>query len=184
MGLLTREDEIVIAKRIQEGLKHMIQAISSCPTTIAEILVLADKVTREELRIDEIVDGFIEPEDETIIAVEEPSDEAIEVEDEEEEDVEDSEEDAEAVAAANLAKLKIDALERFAIIRELFIKIGKLMRSMVTEAYNTTSCRSRLPMSSRNSVFLPAGRCTLRHYAPFGGRSARPSAHYSGAMRY
>ena len=125
VGLLTREDEIVIAKRIEEGLKHMIQAISSCPTTIAEILVLVDKVTREELRIDEIVDGFIEPEDETIIAVEEPSDEAIEEEDDEEEDVEDSEEDAEAVAAANLAKLKIDALERFAIIRELFIKIGK-----------------------------------------------------------
>ncbi|MFZ1545738.1 MAG: RNA polymerase sigma factor RpoD [Candidatus Nitrotoga sp.] len=123
VGLLTREDEIVIAKRIEEGLKHMIQAISSCPTTIAEILVLVDKVTREELRIDEIVDGFIEPEDETIIALEEPSDEAMEEDDEE--DVEDSEEDAEAVAAANLAKLKIDALERFAIIRELFIKIGK-----------------------------------------------------------
>ena len=124
VGLLTREDEIVIAKRIEEGLKHMIQAISSCPTTIAEILVLVDKVTREELRIDEIVDGFIEPEDETIIAVDEPSDEAIEADDDEE-DLEDSEEDAEAVAAANLAKLKIDALERFAIIRELFIKIGK-----------------------------------------------------------
>ena len=42
--LLTREDEIVIAKRIEEGLKHMIQAISACPATIAEILALADKV--------------------------------------------------------------------------------------------------------------------------------------------
>lgn len=104
----------------------MIQAISSCPTTIAEILVLVDKVTREELRIDEIVDGFIESEDETMIAAEESSDEVMEdEEDEDEEDVDDSEEDAEAVAAANLAKLKIDALERFAIIRELFIKIGK-----------------------------------------------------------
>ena len=59
VGLLTREDEIVIAKRIEEGLKHMIQAISACPTTIAEILTLVDKVTRDELRIDEIVDGFI-----------------------------------------------------------------------------------------------------------------------------
>jgi len=124
VGLLTREDEIVIAKRIEEGLKHMIQAISSCPTTIAEILVLVDKVTREELRIDEIVDGFIESEDETMIAAEESSDEDME-EEGDEEDVEDNEEDAEAVAAANLAKLKIDALERFAIIRELFIKIGK-----------------------------------------------------------
>ena len=36
--LLTREGEIEIAKRIEDGLKHMIQAISACPTTIAEIL--------------------------------------------------------------------------------------------------------------------------------------------------
>src|SRR5712671_5744678 len=36
--LLTREGEIEIAKRIEDGLKHMIQAISACPTTIAEII--------------------------------------------------------------------------------------------------------------------------------------------------
>ena len=36
--LLTREGEIEIAKRIEDGLKHMIQAISACPTTIADIL--------------------------------------------------------------------------------------------------------------------------------------------------
>ena len=34
VGLLTREKEIEIAKRIEEGLKHMIQAISACPATI------------------------------------------------------------------------------------------------------------------------------------------------------
>ena len=32
--LLTREGEIEIAKRIEEGLRHMIQAISACPTTV------------------------------------------------------------------------------------------------------------------------------------------------------
>ena len=47
VDLLTREDEIEIAKRIEDGLKHMIQAISACPTTIAEILALADKVAQE-----------------------------------------------------------------------------------------------------------------------------------------
>jgi RNA polymerase primary sigma factor len=36
--LLTREGEIEIAKRIEDGLKHMVQAISACPTTIAEML--------------------------------------------------------------------------------------------------------------------------------------------------
>ncbi|MCU0259039.1 MAG: hypothetical protein MUF56_08450, partial [Solirubrobacteraceae bacterium] len=50
--LLTREGEIEIAKRIEEGLKQMIHAISALPTTIGEILDLSEKVKREEMRID------------------------------------------------------------------------------------------------------------------------------------
>ena len=57
--LLTREGEIEIAKRIEDGLKHMIQAISACPTTIAEILALADRIEKDEIRVDEVVDGEI-----------------------------------------------------------------------------------------------------------------------------
>src|SRR5688572_1931910 len=59
--LLTREGEIEIAKRIEEGLRHMIQAISACPTTIQDILDLAEKVEKDESRIDEVVDGLIDP---------------------------------------------------------------------------------------------------------------------------
>ncbi|MFH0934346.1 MAG: RNA polymerase sigma factor region1.1 domain-containing protein, partial [Pseudomonadota bacterium] len=124
VNLLTRQDEIEIAKRIEDGLKHMIMAISACPATIAEILALADKVAREELRIDEVIDGFIDTDDG--IVVNEPAAEEVESdEEEEEEDEEESEEDGEAVAAANLAQLKVDALERFAVISDLFTKLGK-----------------------------------------------------------
>jgi len=59
--LLTREGEIEIAKRIEDGLKHMIQAISACPTTIAEILSLAERIERDEIRVDEVVDGLVGP---------------------------------------------------------------------------------------------------------------------------
>ncbi|MDR2015618.1 MAG: RNA polymerase sigma factor RpoD [Azoarcus sp.] len=59
--LLTREGEIEIAKRIEEGLKHMVQAISACPTTITEMLETADKIARDEMRIDEIIDAVIDP---------------------------------------------------------------------------------------------------------------------------
>ena len=121
VGLLTREDEIAIAKRIEEGLKHMIQAISACPTTIAEILGLVEKVARDELRIDEVVDGFIDTNEEAVLT-EEPS---LDVEEEAEIEEDESEDDGEAIAAANLAQLKIDALERFTVIHDLFIKIGK-----------------------------------------------------------
>jgi RNA polymerase primary sigma factor len=122
VGLLTREDEIVIAKRIEEGLKHMIQAISACPATIAEILSLADKVAREELRVDEVIDGFIDVESDGMEGVEAVGEE-LSADDDEDDDEEGD--DGDALAAANLAQLKIDALERFAIIADLFTKMGK-----------------------------------------------------------
>jgi RNA polymerase primary sigma factor len=122
VNLLTRQDEIEIAKRIEDGLKHMIQAISACPATIAEILVLADKVANDQLRIDEVIDGFIDGQDEMMVS---EAAEEEEAEEEAEEEEEESEEDGEAAAAANLAQLKADALERFALIGDLFTKLGK-----------------------------------------------------------
>ena len=68
VNLLTRQDEIEIAKRIEDGLKHMIQAISACPATIAEILALADKVAQDTLRIDEVIDGFIDTQEEVMVS--------------------------------------------------------------------------------------------------------------------
>ena len=126
VGLLTRQDEIVIAKRIEEGLKHMIQAVSACPATIAEILALAEKVKLEEMRIDEVIDGFIEVEEETVETEDVVEEDEEESEEEDEEDAEEeSAEDREALVAANLEQLKADALERFAIISDLFGKMGK-----------------------------------------------------------
>ena len=59
VALLTREGEIEIAKRIEGGLKDMVQAISACPTTIAEIIALSHKIAKDELKVDEVVDGFV-----------------------------------------------------------------------------------------------------------------------------
>ncbi len=114
--LLTREGEIEIAKRIEDGLKHMIQAISACPTTIAEILELVAKVERDEMRIDELVDGLIDPN-----AKDEPIEEIAE-EAEIEEEIEESEDEAAAAVSASLLQLKQDALVRFDKIRRLYDK--------------------------------------------------------------
>jgi RNA polymerase primary sigma factor len=124
--LLTREKEIEIAKRIEEGLKHMIQAISACPLTISEILTLAAKVEKDEMRIDELIDGFVDGEDDAILN--EESDEESEGESAstaEDLDEEEDEEATAAAAAANLAQIKADALARFSVISDLFIKMGK-----------------------------------------------------------
>lgn len=57
--LLTREGEIEIAKRIEEGLKHMVMAIAACPTTIQEILNHIQRVRDGQAQIDEVVDGLV-----------------------------------------------------------------------------------------------------------------------------
>ena len=124
--LLTREGEIEIAKRIEDGLKHMIQAISACPTTIAEILALADRIEKDEIRVDEVVDGLVDPTADDLAAAT-ADDEEEEAEDEAVEEEEMSEEEQAAVQTADLLRLKGDALKRFAVIRNLY---NKMLRAL------------------------------------------------------
>jgi RNA polymerase primary sigma factor len=116
--LLTREGEIEIAKRIEDGLKHMIQAISACPTTIAEIVDCADKIAGDEMRIDELIDGLINHDDDQVIE-ELAEDEEAEVESDEADDGEAAEG---AAAAASLLKLKEEGLERLNLIKAHYLK--------------------------------------------------------------
>ena len=125
VNLLTRQDEIEIAKRIEDGLKHMIMAISACPATIAEILMLADKVRTDQIKIDEVIDGFVDSEDEAQIGDDDDEDAEAEEPEVEVADEEEDEEATAAAAAANLAQLKEDALVRFDLIGDLFAKMGK-----------------------------------------------------------
>ncbi|MBL8509438.1 MAG: RNA polymerase sigma factor RpoD, partial [Chitinimonas sp.] len=130
--LLTREGEIEIAKRIEDGLKHMIQAITACPTTISHIISMVDKALADEIRIDEVVDDFIDPN-----AIEEEaappelsdaeSDEDVALEDTGDDDDEEGEGAAAAAAAANLEELKNKAREHFEVIRDLFDKMIKAL---------------------------------------------------------
>ena len=119
--LLTREGEIEIAKRIEDGLKHMVQAISACPMTIAEILALAERIEKDELPADDVVDGLAglaEPEPATSTADSGDADEEGDGEDEEEDEAASA-----AISAAMLAQLKSMALEKFAVIRKNHAKL-------------------------------------------------------------
>jgi len=134
VDLLTREGEIEIAKRIEEGLRHMIQAISACPTTVHEILELAEKVQREEMRIDEVVDGLIGPntKDDFDAKKAESAAAAAAAEDEEDETIEEeleSEEEAAAAQTASLLKLRTEALEKFARIRRLYDRLKRALEN-------------------------------------------------------
>ena len=137
--LLTREGEIEIAKRIEDGLKDMIQAISACPTTIAEILAAAERIEKDETKIDEIVDGLVDPnasDVQVIVAAPVVSDEDEEDEDEEEGEEEDESNASGAAgfSAEQLAQLQRDALAKFATISTNFDKMRKAFEK---EGYNS-----------------------------------------------
>ena len=119
--LLTREGEIEIAKRIEDGLKHMVQAISACPITIADMLDMADKVLREEMRIDEIIDGLINPEDgEDQIPPAVKTAANTKAKNDDDDDDDDAEDDDGGAAALKL--LREEGLKHFAILSGLYDK--------------------------------------------------------------
>src|SRR6266566_4671976 len=96
------------------------------PTTVREILELADKVEKDESRVDEVVDGLIDPnakDDFDPKKAESPEDEEAQIEEEEGE----SEEDEGAAQSASLLKLRGEALEKFARIRRLYDKMAKAL---------------------------------------------------------
>ena len=125
VDLLTREGEIEIAKRIEDGLKHMVQAIAACPTTITELLAMVDKVESNELSVDEVVDGLIDVEVEAPIVAPEPEEEVEEEIDDEEDDDADGAKAA-AISAEALAKLREEVLTRFAAIRKTNQKMNDI----------------------------------------------------------
>jgi RNA polymerase primary sigma factor len=109
--LLTREGEIEIAKRIEEGLKHMVMAISACPTTVNEILAHVQRVKESQAQIEEIVDGLVDPEDGAEYAGAGIAD--------------DSDEDGPAggMSSKQIEALRIQALAKFDIVGKEFEKM-------------------------------------------------------------
>ncbi len=61
--LLTREGEIVIAKRIEEGIREMMSALAYMPGTVETILNEYALVATEERRLAEIISGYLNPVD-------------------------------------------------------------------------------------------------------------------------
>ena len=137
--LLTREGEIEIAKRIEDGLKDMIQAISACPVTIAEIISAAIRIQNDETKIDEIVDGMVDSEDgPAVVAPAATSDDDEEGEEgDEEEEVEEEENNASGAAgfsAEQLEALKVQALDKFEIIS---VQFDKMRKAFEKDGYNS-----------------------------------------------
>ena len=55
VSLLSREGEVVIAKEIEEGEKQMVEEVLSCPSALHYVLDLAEKISRHEVRVREVI---------------------------------------------------------------------------------------------------------------------------------
>jgi RNA polymerase primary sigma factor len=123
--LLTREGEIEIAKRIEAGLKDMVQAISACPAIVEDVVGLGQRIADGSSTVDEVVDGIV---DDSLVL-----DEMVEVAspevvaDDDSEDEEDGNDGAttSGMSVRQLEELKQNSLVVFVEIEKHFAKLKK-----------------------------------------------------------
>ena len=65
--LLTREGEIVIAKRIEEGLRELMQAMAYFPGTVEHVLNEYALIDTDERRLNELITGYLDTTDDADI---------------------------------------------------------------------------------------------------------------------
>ena len=140
--LLTREGEIEIAKRIEEGIREVMGAISHFPGTVDYILSEYDRVTTEGGRLSDVLSGYIDPDD----MIASPSDmpppvdpkaapAADKEEDEEEDgDATDDEEEGESGPDPEVARQRFGAVaEQLQVARKVLKKHGRDSKEGVAE---------------------------------------------------
>ena len=67
VDLLTRADEIALAKRIEEGIRQSIGSASTCPYVISNLLEKVALIENEEMRLTDLILGFVDPNEPEVI---------------------------------------------------------------------------------------------------------------------
>ncbi|MHB8413803.1 MAG: RNA polymerase sigma factor RpoD [Acidiferrobacteraceae bacterium] len=115
--LLTREGEIDLAKRIEDGIRQSTEAIATCPSTIAGVLQIMDMVEADQMRLTDLIVDFADPNSEKELPPE-----IVEVSAGDPDD----EGDATGVAAdEDVGPDREEALMRFTRIRKLYASMTK-----------------------------------------------------------
>ncbi|MCR4302205.1 MAG: RNA polymerase sigma factor RpoD [Sulfuricaulis sp.] len=118
--LLTREGEIDLAKRIEDGVRQTTEAIAACPAAIAEVVRMMDLVEIDQMRLTDLVVDFVDPN-----AADAPLPEAPVVkataDDDDDKDDDESSTDSDEETGPN----REEALIRFARIRKLHTNLLK-----------------------------------------------------------
>ncbi|MCO6058713.1 RNA polymerase sigma factor RpoD [Pseudomonas sp. MOB-449] len=128
--LLTREGEIEIAKRIEEGIREVMSAIAHFPGAVDGILAEYQRVTSEGGRLSDVLSGYIDPDDGTLPAEEV---EPVELKDDsakakEKDDEEDEESDDDSEEEGDGGPDPEEALRRFTAVSDQLDKAKKAVK--------------------------------------------------------
>ena len=130
VDLLTREDEISIAKRIEEGIDEVQTAIAAYPEALTELLNNYDQVEAGNYRLADLITGFVDPNvpeeetaniDENFADEDESAESAADVDESDEEDESDNSSSSDDSDSDNSIDPEV-ARERFAALREQHTK--------------------------------------------------------------
>ncbi|MDD9897275.1 MAG: RNA polymerase sigma factor RpoD, partial [Gammaproteobacteria bacterium] len=121
--LLTREGEIVIAKRIEEGLRELMKAMAYFPGTVEHVLNEYALIDTEERRLNEIITGYLDTSDDVIP----PSPEITAQESEEADDDVDDDSDGDDDEEANVGPDPEEAKIRFTELRVQYERTSSMV---------------------------------------------------------
>ena len=111
--LLTREGEIEIAKRIEEGTRELMSAVADWPTTVATIIAEYEKVEAGEKKLTDIISGYLNPMEHVPSALaQQQAAEALKLENPEEAEEEEEEEQHEGGLDPEVAFERFDTIRK------------------------------------------------------------------------
>ncbi len=141
--LLTREGEISIAKRIEEGLKQVMMALATNPRSVAQVLKTVEQIEADEVRLTDLINGFrSDDSDEIAQPASGPADEREEEDDDETVEVVDTGPDPER------------AEEHFALLEKSYQKVMKALEKNNKKA--TIKAREEMSEVFMELKFLPS----------------------------
>ena len=146
--LLTREGEIEIAKRIEDGINQVQCSVAEYPEAITYLLDQWDLYEAEEIRLSDIISGFVDPNNEedlaptaTHVGSELSQEELDDEDDDEDDDDDDDDEDDTGVDPE-------EARQKFAELRDQYQVARK-----VIETKGRTHADSRKEINALSDIF-------------------------------
>jgi RNA polymerase primary sigma factor len=177
--LLTREGEIVIAKRIEEGIREVMSALAYYPGTVDTVLTAFEAAEDDVNRIGDVFNGFIDPSDE--IPTPPPQTQPKSEKDKDDDDDDDDEEsggmdvemvqgrfkeirtayDALEVVLAKHGRNTKEAVAAFKALAEVFAPIKLTPRYFEALVNNTRESQEAIRTQERAIMVLLTRKCKM-----------------------